>query len=340
MKKHIKHILWAVALVMAVTACLQLTELIMPSHVDTNSTAEITVRGSIKPEAGYGPEGIAIAVLAPRAWDIANTAHLTLTTTGLEAAYGIGDIADEVMVPISDVLLPKTTGTVGLEIYTGLTWSQAYYMRYGDMGNVGGDVEWVVFVNRDTKVKAESLKDTDLRVEFEVKASIKTGEEPIKCILAFEFAGELEGWEGVGFKRNMKTGILTVGDGSDDYTAYPLTSTVPSSFRYGDFFCVQFTSEAGGLKNALYGERDVYMCGTAFLADGSSVTLDRKDESTRMNNTSNTLYSRYIFPRHYFGLDRNAEISDLYLYFTNKDGSKTVKPSGSNLGFRFKQNNK
>ena len=325
---------------MAVTACLQLTELIMPSHVGTNSTADIIVRGSIKPEAGYGPEGIAIAILAPRAWDITNTAELTLSTSGLEAAYGVGDIVNEPMVPISDVLLPKTTGTEGLEVYTGLTWSQAYYMRYGDMGNVGGDVEWVIFVNRDTKVYAASLKDTDLRVNFEVNAKLKTGEDPVKCILAFEFAGELEGWEGVGFKRNMKTGLLTVGDGTDDYTAFPLTSTVPSSFRYGDFFCVQFTSEAGGTKNALYGERDVYMCGTAFLADGSTVTLDRKDETTRMNNSSNTLYTRYIFPRHYFGLDRNAEITNLYLYFTNKDGSKTVKPAGSDLGFRFKQNNK
>ncbi|MBQ9583770.1 MAG: DUF4961 domain-containing protein [Bacteroidales bacterium] len=340
MKKHTRHILWAVAIVAAVTACFQLSEVIIPTGVKTNSTAEVIVRGSIKPQTAYGPEGIAIAMLVPRAWDVTNTAEVTLSSQNLEKAYGVKDPVDEKMVPISNVLMPKTTGTEGLEIYTGLTWSQAYYMRYGDMGNVGGDMEWVIFTNESTKLTVQDLSGADYRVELEVKIKFKTGEDPIRCILAFEFAGEIEGWEGVGFKNNMKTGTIVVGDGSTDYTAYPLTSTVPTSFRYGDFFCVQFTSEAGGMKNALYGERDVYMCGTVYLADGTTVTLDRKDETTRMNNVSNTLYSRYIFPRHYFGLDRKAEITNLYLYFTNKDGSKVVKPAGADLGFRFKQSNK
>ena len=142
------------------------------------------------------------------------------------------------------------------------------------------------------------------------------------------------------FKENMKTVTVKVGNGSVDYTTYPLTSTVPSKFRYGDFFSVVFASKVDGYTTALDGEAEVFLNGTAVLADGSTVELTTRDDSTCMRRTGSHSYQKYIFPTHYFGLPKGTKITDLYLYFTNKDGSKTVKPSGSNLGFRFKQNNK
>ncbi|MBQ9310826.1 MAG: DUF4961 domain-containing protein [Bacteroidales bacterium] len=337
MKRHIRNILLILAAAAAAfTACFRLSEIIVPADIQTNQDIEIHVKGSIKPETTYGPEGIAFAMLVPSAWKMAQNAEITISTQNLKTAYGVDDLVDEPMIPISDELLPKTTGTAGLEIYTGLTWAQAYYLRNGDMGNKGGDVEWLVFTNKNTKVEVTSIKDENYRVEMDVKIKFNTGAKPVKWIFACEFAGEKEGWEGVGYRNNLKSQLITVGDGSLDYTALPLTSTVPSTFRYGDFFAVQFVTEVDGERTALYGAKDIYMVGTAVLADGTVVTVDRKDNWTRMTNTSDTSYKKYIFPRHFFGLDKDAEIKEIYFYFSNKDASRIVR-HGSGYGYYFEQ---
>ena len=338
MKRHIriKRLLVPAVVAAAVTACFTLSDIIVPANIQTNQVIEIHVKGTVKPETTYGPEGIAFSMCVPSAWKLSENAELFLTTKNLEKAYGVADLVNEPMVSISNVVLPKTLGTQGLEPYVGLTWSQAYYLRDGDLGNKGGDVEWLTFTNRDTKIEVTSIKDENYSVELDVTIRFNTGAKPIKWILGCEFAGEKEGWEGVGYRNNLKTQLVTIGDGSVDYTALPLTSTVPSSFRYGDFVAVQFVTDVDGQKTALYGTTDVYMVGTAVLADGSVVTVDRKDSWTRMDNVTNTSYRKYIYPRHFFGLAKNTEISEIYFYFSNKDGSRIVK-LGDGYGYFFEQ---
>ena len=155
--------------------------------------------------------------------------------------------------------------------------------------------------------------------------------------MAVEFAGAKEGWENAGFKDNLTVREVVVGDGSVNYLEYPLTSTTPDVWRYGDFFAVNFAAQAGDVKTALYGENDVYMNGTAILADGSQVTVDKRDNSTRMNRLNEKTYQKYIFPTHYFGLSNKTKIVDLYFYFTNKDGSKVVTSNDYEYGFQFRQ---
>ena len=319
------------ALAAFITGCIQLSDVIVPDQIETNSVAEFIIKGSVSPQTDYGPEGIAIAMLVPVEWDVTNTAEITLTTTNLQNTYGVADCVDEVMVPISDVSLAKP-----IDGYAGKTWAEAYTLKHGDLGNVNGDMEWVVFTNRDTKVRVSNIQPE--RVSMTVKAKFKTGPTPMICNLGFEFAGEAEGWEAVGFKDNLKTVTIKVGSGSVDYTKYPLTSTVPSAFRYGDFFSVVFASKVGDHSTSLDGEAEVFMCGTAVLEDGTKVELDRKDDSTCMRRTGQHTYQKYIFPTHYFGLPKGTKITDLYLYFTNRDGSKVEKGEEyPDLGFQFQQ---
>lgn len=310
--------------------CIQLTSLEFPGKIDTNSTFTVHVKGSIKPETDYGPEGMALALCVPKAWNVTETAELTMSTTNLQTAFGVADLKDEKMVPITNDPLAKS-----FDPYVGLTWAQAYAFKHGDLGNVGGDMEWLVFKNGTTEVSVNG--NASVRVEIDVKIVFKTTDDPIKCNLGFEFAGAKEGWEGVGFKDNLKTQEISVGDGSVNYLEYPLTSTVPNVWRYGDFFAVNFAAEAGGVQTDLYGEKDVYMCGTAILADGKQVKVEKRDASTRMNALDVKTYQKWIFPTQYFGLSNKTQITDLYFYFTNKDGSKIVTSNDFEYGFQFRQ---
>ena len=340
MKRHIKSsILVAVLLAALITGCIQLHEIIMPDSIATNSEFEVHVKGSINPQTDYGPEGIAIAMLVPKAWDVVNTAKLYLSTNNLKARYGIDELVDEPMADISSVEFPKATG-VNAD-YAGMTWAQAYTVRHGDLGNVGGEMEWLIFTNKDTKVKVNG-DDQSIRVELDVKIVFKTTDEPIKCTMGFEFAGETEGWDGEGssisgFKANLTTVECVVGDGSVNYLEYPLTSTTPTMWRYGDFFAVNFTTKTGDNETALFGEKDIYMCGTVYLEDGKKVTLDKKDKFTKMDVIDEKTFQKYIFPTHYFGLPAKTKISEMYLYFTNKDGSKVVSSNDFEDGFFFRQ---
>ena len=329
--KGLKIGLAVLATIAFIAGCIQLSDIIVPSSIETNSVAEFIIQGSVSPETDYGPEGIAIAMLVPTEWDVTNTAEITLTTSNLKNMYGVNDCVDEVMVPISNVPIAKP-----IDGYAGKTWAEAYTLKHGDLGNVNGDMEWVVFTNRDTKLNVSDKRPE--RVYMTVKAKFKTGSTPMTCNLAFEFAGEKEGWEAVGFKDNLKTVTIKVGSGAVDYTTYPLTSTVPSAFRYGDFFSVVFSSKVADYATPLDGEAEVFMCGTAILADGTKVELDRKDDFTCMRRTGGHTYQKYIFPTHYFGLPKGTKITDLYFYFTNKDGSKVeMGDDYPDLGFQFQQ---
>ena len=335
MEKNRKWIVPAIAGTMLLIAgCIKLTGVILPSNVQPNTTVEIHVKGQIKPETGYGPEGLALAILAPKAWDIAHTAELYMTTKNLQDLTGVADLNEEKMVVISGEEMPKCTDAEDLQ-YKGMSWSAAYYAKNGNQGNVGGDVEWVVFKNGTTEVTVSDTRPN--YIDVDVKILLKVGNDPIKCKLAFEFAGAKEGWENVGFKDNLTVVDFKVGDGTVNYLEYPLTSTTPDVWRYGDFFAVNFASKAGGVETALYGETDVYMNGTAILADGTEVKVERRDKSTRMNRLDDQTYQKYIFPTHYFGLSNKTKITDLYFYFTNKDGSVIVTSNDFEYGFQFRQ---
>lgn len=335
MKKNIKWIAPAIlALALIVAGCIKLTEVIIPSNIQPNSTVEIIVRGQIKPETGYGPEGLALAVLAPVAWDIAHTAELTMTTHNLQDLTGTPDLVNEKMVDMSSVEMPKCTDAEDLQ-YKGMSCAAAYYAKNGHQGNVGGEVEWVVFKNGTTEVNVSDTRPKYIEVEVRIK--LKVGSDPIKCKMAFEFFGAKEGWENVGFKDNLTVREVVVGDGSVNYLEYPLTSTTPEVWRYGDFFAVNFAAEAGGVKTALFGENEVYMCGTAVLEDGTLVRVDKKDASTKMTRVDDKNYQKWIFPTHYFGLPNTTKLTDLYFFFTNKDGSKVVTSNSFEHGFQFRQ---
>ena len=331
MKKYGKIIISVLAAVaVLLPGCIKLSEIIMPDKVDTNSTFEAHIKGSVKPETDYGPEGMALAILVPKIWKVGETAELYMSTTNLQTAFGVADLVNEKMVQITNEPLAKP-----IDGFSGMTWGQAYSVKHGDLGNVGGDMEWLIYKNGTTEVSVNG--NASVRVEIDVKIVFKTTDDPIKCVMGFEFAGAKEGWEGVGFKENLTTQQIIVGDGTVSYLEYPLTSTTPEVWRYGDFFAINFASEVGGVQTDLYGENDVYMCGTAILEDGTPVTLTKCDNSTRMSKLDDKTYQKYIFPTHYFGLSNKTKIKDLYFYFTNKDGSKVVTSNDFEYGFQFRQ---
>lgn len=312
--KNCKYWLALVALPLMVAACMTIEEIIHPDDAQVNSEIDITVRIKLVTETDETTQ-LVFAVLAPKSWNIAQSAQLSLTTSGY-ASQGYADVTDEQM-----ELMPDSE----VEPTTALKWSEAYQSKIGLMGNLG-PMEWVVFRSKTTFIINDKVS-TD-PIEGTVKIRLTTGSQSIKCFMGYGFCGMKSGFNGERYKANEMSKVLTVTGGSGamlDYTTVSLVSTVPSVFRYGDIFSVKFESVAGSTETALKGAEKVYLCGRALCEDGSEVTVSTTGDANLMEKLGETSYQKYIYPRHFFSLPEGTRIEALYFYFKNEDGSIVVR---------------
>lgn len=308
------HWLAIFALPLIVVACMTIEEIIHPDDPKVNSEIEITVKIKLVTETDETAR-LVFAVLAPKSWNIAQSAKLTLTTEGY-ASQGYADVVNEEMSLMADTDLEPTTA---------LKWSEAYQSKIGLMGNLG-PVEWVVFKSQtvfiiNDKVSTDPINGT-------VKIRFTTGSQNLKCFMGYGFCGMKSGFNGERYKANERSKVLTVTGGSNpmiDYTTVSLVSTVPSVFRYGDIFSVKFESVAGTTETALKGVEKVYIYGRAIYNDGQVAEVDAIGDATLMEKIGETTYQKYIYPRHFFNLPDDAVITATYFHFTNGDKSIVVK---------------
>lgn len=305
----------ASAIALIVAACEMVVEEInFPEDAKVNSEITFTVKLKVVTETDDN-SNLVFAMLAPQSWNLKDNATLTLTTEGY-STQGYDEVVNEPMSLIPDSETEKSTA---------LPYPDAYQSKIGVMGNTG-PVEWTVF-------KSASVFHINDKVSTEpiygiVTITLKTGPDPIKFFFGCGFCGTtwgLDSESGEGrYTPNETTKIVTVyGDEGQpmlDYTTVASVSTTPSSFRYGDIFCVNY---AAG--DTFSGEDAVYLCGKAVLADGTEKVMEDKVDKALMEAVTETSYQRYIYPEDFFGLPEDAEISEIYVWFSNADGSVVSK---------------
>lgn len=314
-KYKIAGILAAAAAVIIAACEMVIEEINFPEDAKVNSEITFTVKLKLVTETDDN-SNMVFALLAPKSWDIKNNAKLTLTTEGY-AAQGYAEVVDEPMSLIPDSETEKSTA---------LSYPAAYQSKIGVMGNTG-PVEWTVF--KSASVFHINDKVSTAPIYGTVTITLTTGPDPIKFFLGCGFCGTtwgLDSESGEGrYTPNETAKIVTVygeeGQPVLDYTTVAAVSTTPSTFRYGDIFSVNYETAGTGLE----GEKTVYMCGKAVLADGTEKLMEEKTDKALMEYSGETTCFRYIYPRDFFGLPADAEISEIYVWFTNADGSVVSK---------------
>lgn len=305
------------ALALLVAACeMVIEEINFPEDAKVNSEITVTVKVKLVTETDDNSQMV-FAVLAPKSWNLKSNASLSLTTEGY-AAQGYPEVIDEAMSLIPDSETEKSTA---------LSYPMAYQSKIGLMGNTG-PVEWTVFKSATTfhindKVSTEPIYGT-------VTIRLTTGPDPIKFFMGFGFCGTtwgLDSESGEGrYTPNETAQVVTVygeeGDPILDYTTTPAITAVPSTFRYGDIFSVNY--DAAG--TVLEGEENVYLCGKIVLSDGTSVEVtSASGNDNLMEKTGKTTYRKYIYPKSFFNLQEDAEMTAAYFWFVNSDGTVVDK---------------
>lgn len=293
-----------IALFVMVMGCMTIENIIHPDDPQVNSEIEIGVDLKLVPDNDDNSQMV-FAVLAPKSWKIAENAKLTFSTSG----YTQGDIQNETMVLMSNTDIEPTTA---------LPWSAALQSEIGLMENLG-PVEWVVFRSQTTFVIADEVEKL---INANVKIRLTTGSENIKLFMGYFFTGKNRGLHSEYYKSNAKSKVMTVSGGSNaliDYTTVSLVTTVPSNFGYNDLFSIVFQSQAGAIETPLKGEDEVYIYGKAIFAEGKdSIIVDGISDKTLMERIGATTYQKYIYAPEFFGLPKDAVLTETYFHFSNR----------------------
>ena len=330
LSKKNMYVLSLTLLAILVVNCMTIVDIIHPDDAQVNSDIDISVKIKIDAETD-GNSKVAFGILVPKSWNVAQNSTLTLTTV---ANFAANVVADEPMTVIAAGELNPSDGQ---------TWVNSFQSKFGMLDNKG-PVEWVVFESGTTFQIHDKANDGAQKVvEGTIKIRIRTGERAVKFFMGYTFCGKAFGYNSEKYPSTpvIASKLLEVTGGDYplwDFTVEPPISFVPATFGLEDIFSVKYSelnSMEGGLKGA-----NVYLVGKVKYSEGGVIrekSMEETGSKTLMEELGDmgdvTSWQKYIYPKNYFDLPKNAIITELKLYFTNQSKSIIIQDNETEEGF-------
>lgn len=182
--KRYRRLLWLASVPVATITCVEMGEIIHPANPMADSEIEILVNIKVVSE-DTRTNKLAFGVLAPKVWDLANNATLTVSS---DDYVGAGDTPIPVVdVPLSVIPSSEVTPSDGNGT-GGMRWDLAFMKLFGNKGNDAGNVVWTVFES------PEPYEFPNGKVaNAVVKIRLKTTEENIKVNMGYAYCGKEKG---------------------------------------------------------------------------------------------------------------------------------------------------
>jgi hypothetical protein len=296
-----------------------ITDVIHPEAPMPDSEITIQVKMAFEAETERDSK-LAFGILAPKSWNLGQTAKLTLTTTA--------DIEKNVVTDHPLTLIPANETNPS----TGTPWPASFQSRFGLQGNYG-PVEWVVFESSHVFTADATNSHAYAKINGTMTIKLPTGPENIRVNMAYTYCGKGYGFGGEEYpdKDVIAMKMLEVGDMSGevaDYTIAQAVSTTPSVFGWGDIFAINFREQSSALK----GTDAVYLQAKVVYDGGKEKTIYEISDKTLMESQGGDLWQRYIYPLDFFDLPAGTAIERVEVYMTDKTGSVEVKdPADANF---------
>ncbi len=322
--KHvIKSLLLAAIVAMSVVSCLFLDNVTIYNEAgeeveygEVGKKLTFVIKGHLSPRSNVTADGLVMAMLVPRSWDLAHNADVTYTLTRYTEDYN----HRYKMSVIPEGSLPKNG--------EGMTWSDRLKYVYGIGPNVLDDMEWVAFQSDDSWDVVQSL-DGDITVYVVTTP----GTENLRCRLGFFFNHTDHGCGGMADNDDQKS-LFTdycfevVGGDNPvvDFCNNHYNKISPMSSLQNDFVTFTFNSDAAN--NELAGG-EVYLQGTAYSTSGKAYAVTEKSEKTRMHpsETGGKDYNLMVWPVDFFNVPVDEELEYIDYTFCNADGSVVIGKS-------------
>ncbi|MDR2086767.1 MAG: DUF4961 domain-containing protein [Dysgonamonadaceae bacterium] len=301
-------------------SCVNLIEILYNPTVKAGEVATFTMKLRMEPHENHPNIRLVIAILVPKSWDAAKNAKLTYINS-----LDNGISKNMSLIPAN--VPPKNQ--------PGLSWSEALRQKYGFGANVLDDMEWVAYWSDEVGETVNNLFfDVDVRVD------IKVSKENIRAKLGF-FVNHSEDGLGnsVDHYKIGYTDCFEVVDGEGplfDFCEAHINLFTPSYVTKDDIVTVKFQGDVE--PTVLDGVRDIYLNAKVYTHSGQVYTVDERSAKTKMQLEQGKTFSLTFWPGDYFNIPADEEIEHIEYYFTNADGTLSVKETnddGSTSGFEM-----
>lgn len=342
--KRINIFIGIALIALLMTMCMTITEVIQPESAAVNEEIEITVKVDMKPEQNNNNYFV-FGVLVPKSWNIKGNA-----TASFDSPYDFGDgfpVKGPMRIAGDDfIAFPQDEAKDVNGQKNGETWSSEVEKNVGIGANYA-DVEWVVFIS-ENKCKVRENENFSGTVSLK----LKVGDGHTKAQLGYFVGNANHGLkienpprdDGKGKKHYdyIFTDCMTITGAANDATDLcgpPPSSTVkiaPDNFLFDDIITIRFDAKEGldGANTSLYNASEVYVCATAHLTDGSTITVCGNNDKSKMTLVGNNIWELTIWPTGYFNVPAGNMITHLELNFQNSDGSIVVKHPNFGIDFQ------
>jgi hypothetical protein len=288
-------------------SCVYLDSIQYESTLTANEDATFTVTMHIQ-SAEARTARLIFSFLVPKSWNTA--AHATVTYTD---TYDEGVLKTMSLVPLETS--PKNQ--------PGMTWDTALKNKYGVGPNVLDDMEWVTFQSDEVYTVANGDNQTAT-----IQIVTKVGEENMRVKLGFFINYTDDGLGGsVDHYKVSYSDCIEVVDGDEslyvDFCEAHFNAFQPSGATKDDIVTVRFQGDID--VNELDVTDEIYLCAKALTNTFQEYAVTERSAKTRMMNEQGRTFSLTFWAADYFGIPENEEILRVEYYFTNKDGSLSVK---------------
>ncbi|MEH6309162.1 DUF4961 domain-containing protein [Olivibacter sp. CPCC 100613] len=290
---------------LAIVSCVFLDGVEQASGVKAGEIFKATLRAHVNAAQERNNVRFVIAVLVPRSWK---------ASENMQISYSAKDFGSGDMVPVpASVRAPNSDNNA--------VWPTALKNKFGIGPNLIDDMEWVVFWTG----KQYNIKGGDNPV-IEAQIQIKSGMQNMKFKFGY-FVGSSEdglndflGGPGALYKT-LFSDCFEVTDGEGDVQDFcnpPQTFFDP--YRATDNDILTLTYDRDILPGPLGDE--IYLCATAQLKDGSTITSCEPLEEHRLTPVEGAAgrFEITFWPRAYFGLSKEQAIDQIHYYFTDLSG--------------------
>lgn len=311
-----------------------ITSVTMPATATVGQTVDIDVLYDLS--VNYGDSNprtanLVLAVLVPKGWKGAQNMTATYTSD-----KGNGNM----------VMMPA--GTIAANT-NGLTWEAALKKMFGTAGNLIDDLDWVVM---QTNVPYSYVNGNKFTGHIYVKLKVGADDNPTIVKLSYVLANTndgLKGNDGLGdgapygptavYYNQYIGSCFTVTGGSGDLVDFcnpQLTTIDPPKSLDNDFVTISYNNNV--TPTALAGKPEVYLCATATMSDGSTVTVcDRSAKTLMKQTTTNSgLYQLTLWPRKYFSATETQTVVSMSYFITDQTGAIQVGYGNTAAPFSYK----
>jgi hypothetical protein len=316
--KNSYRYLWkilAVVVVIVIASCsITIDSVDQPSSINGGQTLSVTLNCTVKTNS-TGSDVLMVAVLVPKVWNVSKNGTISFTsdiTTGSQAM----------------TVIPAGTAAPQAG---GLDWPTLLANKIGNGGNLQNGCEWVAFY-ANSAVSFGSGVTFGVTVHIQMKAS----NDNLLYKPGYVVADNSDGLSDQQYYNVFVPGTCFTVNGTGDLLDYcnPQFSTVDSHTSLdNDIITISF--DGGVASTPLDSVSQIYLCATGITADGKRLTVCTPNSQTQMSSLGLKRWRIDMWPRKFFGLADNQQLTGLEYFFTDATGNTKVGYGGGTSPFTY-----